>query len=560
MGAEYFLLIKTQRGAVSEMQGSSRGSLKLQQTVLAFLNEFSPTTAAEFTDEEAVSRFFFEGPNRRSEMKAASASFDSETGNNQNAINYIYARLNKKEPGLAAQFVSEAQPKLDDLKTKNPSYSASPPAYYMGADTKYHLGGSEADGTARRALDFTPTKPPRPPSSGGGPPSSSSGSTITTPGSGGVGPPIGLELDAALSKNNPKMGMVFDQALRQNNPRMGLEISQALGRNNGPMGLEMKRAVGDALADNSRPAMRNLDDEPWESTHPRRETPRLKFGGALEHSAAMRPGKESMPETPSVGNRGLARGDIINQRRLLFDPAGRSTIQRPDEKTGDVIVDSKQSMDNSTDTLRTLYAEANPQDVVPSKTEQIASDIMFDSFSTVLPGWGLGMQNKMFLMEEEHENKMLYAEPLAEPRPDIGPIGGIDAMPAEWQASISKRNRKKMQADEIREQMLASLLEQRTGSGSLNVLGDDAGFLRAVSDRGLPRDKESCFEPVVVTGAPWQPVKVPCGYDLRRVLMRKQYDALRAPAKIRPSMAQDGGPTFPVDYAFTEMYSAPSMS
>jgi len=270
----------------------------------------------------------------------------------------------------------------------------------------------------------------------------------------------------------------------------------------------------------------------------------------------MRPGKEAMPQEPYLGNRGLMKGDIVNQPTL--DPT-TGKVRRIDPDRGDQIVDAKQSMDSATDTLRPLYGQADARDVIPTKREQILSDIMFDSFSTVLPGWGLGMQNKMFLMEEEREEKLTMAEPLSEPRQDIGPVDGPDRMPPEWKSSISRVNRKRMYRDNIHDDMLAAVVERRIGNGSTNVLGDDVGFLRAVSDRGLPRDRESVFEPIVMNSAPWQPVKMPAGYQLQAMEFRKTYDALRAPAKVHPRMAQDGGPTFPGRYAYEEMYRAPAM-
>lgn len=319
---------------------------------------------------------------------------------------------------------------------------------------------------------------------------------------------------------------------------------------------DTQRAVKNALDESKTVIRDSVDDEPWEQLHPLVETDKLRYGRALLNKSLMRPGREAMPETPYVGNRGLERGDIINQPKL--NAAGR--LVRPDPTVGDAIVDSKQSMDTATDTLRPQFKEAPGAAVVPSPKEQVLSDIMFDSFSTVLPGWGLGMQNKMFLMEEERDEKIVNAEPMAEPRQDIGPIQGPDRMPPEWQSLMSRSNRKRLHEQDVREQLNASMLEQRLGTGSLNILGDDVGFLRSISDRGLPRDRESCFEPVVVNSMAWQPVKIPAGYQLARIAMRKTYDALRMPAKVVPTMAQSGGATFPMANAWDEMMHLPAMN
>lgn len=304
----------------------------------------------------------------------------------------------------------------------------------------------------------------------------------------------------------------------------------------------------------------NVDDNPWEIVHKENETNKIRYGEKLMNSAAMRSGKEAMPDAPYMGNRGLQEGDI---RRAGFkrNAAGQEVPSTGLEETGgDEVVQSKQSMENSTDTLRTLFKEASPDGVVPTKRQQVLSDIMFDSFNTVLPGWGNGMANKMFLMEEEREQKIVYAEPLAEPRPWIGPIQGPDTPQPEFQEQLSKRDRRAYFLNKERQHGRENKLARRVGDGSLNVLGDDVGFLRPISDKGLPRARESVFEPIIVNSAPWQPVKLPTGEDLTRVKMRKLFDAERMPNKIKPSMSQNDGPTFPRRDAFAVMYSLPAMT
>ena len=578
-----------------------RGGLAVAAAIREKLEEFAPKfLAAEYPTNDALMDALYpeaKGPDRRRIIQEAAEEL--EKGSEADVVRYISGRIKAATGDLKRKrFADEIVLNANRVKAASPialttpvsykgspstpispppplspggspaptrlTFSSPPPGGSSGSGTSSSSGGtslypasssSSSSSSSGGTSLYTPSSSSSSSSSSGGTsfysPSSSSG---TSSSSGGT------RVYTSSSSSAPKMktsGSSSKLGSSSGPPLSGPPLS--FGLDDGRLAAAINEGVRNAL--HKEPTQReNLDDEPWERTHPTNDTARLKYGASLLHNASMRPGKEEMPEEPFLGNKGLARGDIVNQGELKYNPGGTSRIERPDQKLGDVLVSSKQSMDTSTDTLRTLYKEANPQDVIPTKEEQILSDIMFDSFSTVLPGWGLGMQNKMFLMEEEREEKILYAEPMYEPRPDIGPVSAPDVIPPEWRPSMSKRNRQKDAQERIRDQMLASILEQRTGSGSLNILGDDAGFLRSTSDRGLPRDKESCFEPIVVNAAPWQPVKVPCGYDLRRVLMRKQHDALRAPAKLRPSMAQDGGPTFPSDYAYNEMYSAPAMS
>ena len=327
---------------------------------------------------------------------------------------------------------------------------------------------------------------------------------------------------------------------------------------------DVQGAMEAALAQHSQNERnRPVDDDPWEITHTRPDDAKVAtFGRSLLNSNAMREGREAMPDAPYVGTRGLQEGDI-RKRKLEEEKGvpGQPGYQYGHiQSTGDDVVLSKQSKENSTDTLRTQYGEANPADVVPTKRQQIMSDIMFDSFNTVLPGFGNGMANKMFLMEEERDEKIIGAPPLAEPRPWIGPIQGPDVPPFEWRESFSRDERKQIYRRKMAQYIAEAQLERRVGTGSLNILGDDVGFLRDTSDRGLPRPRESVLEPVVVNSAPWQPVKIPTGYELNAVRMRSVHDAMRMPNKIQPSMAQNGGPTFPTNMAHDVMYSLPAMT
>ncbi len=558
----------------------TRQDARLAKEIRALLDAFAPSVAQTFADDEDILNSLFpRGPGRALEVATARVLFSNGKTNSLELLQLVETAL--RPSGKSVAFLQEAEPRYREIQARSPAFGKSPARFVIAADDSVIM-----DTTATK-LTFTT------PGAGGGSGTLSTGGTAKsapkTISSGGTPNTIATTKSTPKPSPSPSLaqspifgsgGSIYSSTPGSASSFFGFtpattssssssatsSIGSARGGSLVPGGQvqlydAMRAAVGDALADSNAPHARdNLDDEPWENTHPRIETPRLQFGGALLNSAAMRPGLEAMPDAPNLGNRGLFRGDIINQPRLRFEADQRtSVIERPDAKVGDQIVDSKRSMDRSKDTLRTLFGEANAEDVIPSKHDQIQSDIMFDSFSTVLPGWGLGMNNKMFLMEEEHEDKIIGAAPMSWPRQDIGPLGGSDTMPVVWKSSISEYNRRKIRNARIKNDMLASLLEQRVGNGSLNILGDDAGFLRSISDRGLPRDKESCLEPVVITSAPWKPAKVPCGYDLRRVKMRVPHDALRMPAKIRPTMAQNGGSTYPNEYAYTEMYNAPAM-
>lgn len=196
------------------------------------------------------------------------------------------------------------------------------------------------------------------------------------------------------------------------------------------------------------------------------------------------------------------------------------------------------------DTLRPLYGIANPLSVIPSTRDQIKSGILFSDFSIVAPGFGLGVNNKMFVMEEMRQEKIQYREPLAFPRTDAGPTNTVLPPPLEWQNSIAKTdfNRiRRQKKDSLARKMFIS---QLVGTGSTNILGDDYGLLRDTSAKGLPRPKDEVLEPVIFKPTPMERIRPLCGSQLEGKQLRRLFDAERYPEHFTVNMGQDGGSVF----------------
>lgn len=164
-------------------------------------------------------------------------------------------------------------------------------------------------------------------------------------------------------------------------------------------------------------------------------------------------------------------------------------------------------------------------------------------FGTVAPGSGLGVTNKMFLMNQLREKYIHYAGPLPLPRPYDGPSGLVVPSPLQWQNIITKRDRNTMIQQELARDLSAVLLEARSRAGSLNVTGDDYGQLSSISARGLKRDAESPLEPVIRLPAKMQKVRLDEGFALSHRKGRRLFDALRYPERYEPNIAQSGGAT-----------------
>lgn len=196
---------------------------------------------------------------------------------------------------------------------------------------------------------------------------------------------------------------------------------------------------------------------------------------------------------------------------------------------------------SNADTLRPMFGMANPLEAVPSTREQIKSGILFNDFHIVAPGYGLGATNKMFLMNELREHKIRYREPLAFPRADIGPTNNVLQPPLEFQNSITKKDLETITQQKMLSHSLALMAELQVGEGSLNTLGDDYGLLRSSSAKGLPRPRESVFEPVILKPAAMERARVPAGSQFARRETRRLFDAERWPEHFDRNMGMEGG-------------------
>lgn len=247
--------------------------------------------------------------------------------------------------------------------------------------------------------------------------------------------------------------------------------------------------------------------------------------------------KSDNTATGYLGSRNLENGDVLNS-----SATGTNQVSA-EERKGDAFIQAKETVNTATDTMRPSYGIAPANGVIPTKRQQVESDLLFNDFSVVAPGFGLGVTNKMFLMEEERQKKVVYQEPLAEPRKYDGPTNGANVVPLQLQNQITRRDRHTLAAQEFARESSAVVLEQRVGTGSLNVLGDDFGLLQRVSDKGLKRAADSPLEPIMVTPKAWERVKALPGVQWANKKVRRLFDAQRYPDRFDPNIAMEGGPT-----------------
>jgi len=247
------------------------------------------------------------------------------------------------------------------------------------------------------------------------------------------------------------------------------------------------------------------------------------------------------PGLGALGNRNVESEDILGG-------SGYSGYSPSD--IGDAINPEKGVQNTRSDTMRPMYGMANPKDAIPSLRQQLKSDLLFSDFSVVAPGHGLGVTNKMFLMEENREKKIVCQEPMAFPRSYQGPSGCTQAPPLEFQNEISKADRRSIQKQDEDALIRMALVFEKVGSAATNVLGSDVGFLKANSDKGLNRAPDIVFEPIIRRPHEMERDRMLTGQQLSERSLRRLWDPMRFPERFTVTTAMEGGPTMTKQKAF----------
>ena len=213
------------------------------------------------------------------------------------------------------------------------------------------------------------------------------------------------------------------------------------------------------------------------------------------------------------------------------------------EKGGDSFKDVPDKEPGTDNNLRSQFGEASIQSVIPSWQKQVESDIRFDMFDTVNPGFGEGADNKLYLMDQTREARIVHMEPHFFPGDYIGAVNGFTVPPWQLQREMPEQEVKKY-SDRKRQDVLDKAeVYNSMGGMSTNILGDDVGYAYSHSAGELKRRKLSPLEPVIRTDMDWQHVKGPTGVKLNKLSMRRVHDALRYPRNLQSSLMGDGGPT-----------------
>ena len=272
-----------------------------------------------------------------------------------------------------------------------------------------------------------------------------------------------------------------------------------------------------------------------------------------------KPGKEKPDDTETTETTGpdgqrtrKANPDIPNNEfnqqggGMKLDRSSavhKETQVSHNKEGGDVLAKGSESIDHSQATLRPRYGLAGQEDVIPTGRDQLASDLRFDLFSVVQPGFGEGRNNKVYNEEKFRENYVLPTGGFYAPNSWLGPLNTQHPLPWQWQhiksntkidhynALVQSRKRKGYRAT------------LTVGEGSTQVLGRDYPELRSdVSSSGLARDKRSMFEPSILTQDRMRPVIDPAGVALNQRGFRRDFETWREPLMSEQAW-DEGGPT-----------------
>jgi hypothetical protein len=153
--------------------------------------------------------------------------------------------------------------------------------------------------------------------------------------------------------------------------------------------------------------------------------------------------------------------------------------------------------------------------------ENVQSDTLFDLFSYVPPGFGNGVDNKLYRMDINATRNIKWAEPMYRLRQYDGPEMGISPLPFEWK-NVASSNQIKKFVNFYKRDANAHRL-----SKLLPVTSNLPGDIRYnVSCKGLPSNKRTYFDKQIDLRTPFQSMVNPCGSILSSNDMVRLFDPL----------------------------------
>ena len=284
--------------------------------------------------------------------------------------------------------------------------------------------------------------------------------------------------------------------------------------------------------------------EMWVDASERKELPKHKI-----HYAA--PAHQNAPAEPLKGS--ASKNPKIHYAAPAYQTPDESNVRTtkegihlPDANVKPRIQDDPFPVqvreDQGQASLRPLFGFIGGKQVVPTPVSQLRSDLQFDQFSFVQPGFGLGVDNKMFLQEATRDKNIVHMEPQYYPRQWDGPSNGLSSAPWQWQTVKDERVVEDWMTTRYLLERVA--LNERLNGTNTNSLGDDIGYNQPFSSSALPIPKRSVLTPVINSEAHFIPTLDPAGINLNARHFRPLFDPMRHPQHFAPANPHHGGPVY----------------
>lgn len=250
--------------------------------------------------------------------------------------------------------------------------------------------------------------------------------------------------------------------------------------------------------------------------------------------------------------------DAIQAERPITTEQGEVMTEDPDraqfsKKAKMVQKIAGHTFEDPLSSLRPDSGIPGGEKVIPTSQAQRLSDVMFDMFSVVPPGFGNGETNKMFLQQNSWEQFVKHGGNMYGPNAHHGPTAGIHPMPMAWRSVKPQRYIDQQQSTRTRLYDRASDVIRRHAvtEATARALPNDFGPRTSMSDKKLLRSSNSVFVPVIHNRATFVPVFDKPAFQ-RKEKRRKLYDPVRHPDAV--SRDPEGiGQHLPYGLAFGEI-------
>jgi hypothetical protein len=209
------------------------------------------------------------------------------------------------------------------------------------------------------------------------------------------------------------------------------------------------------------------------------------------------------------------------QLRRREGETNKSLAERTEQQKREVVNNSfgdAQSKENAAfdqgkgQGLREMFKEAAEEDVEENPKLRVASNVEFDLFSHVPPGYSNGIDNSLYRMDVNRKRTVEWMNPMYTHRQYQGPENGQKPMPYQWQDEMSAA--KQIEAVRQMGSRHSNITLAKRG-GHFSVLPSDSVY--TPSSKGLRSRTKTYFKKQIDLTTPFHNVATPAGRYLNNV-------------------------------------------